>query len=520
MRKSIVTIISLLLIVSLAVCVSAASIDTTLSADKTTVNRGDSIVITVSVAELASCKSGSLQIYYNENIFSCSGNEWLMSGLTMNTPEVPAVFAFSSAKTVSGDIYRFNLKVSENAAFGKYTVDVSLTLKDASGNPYTSLQTVTIDVVCKHNYSEEITTPPTCTTGGIKTYTCTVSGCGHTKTEDLKALDHSYDSGSITTEPTCTETGVKTYKCTRSGCTHSTTESVKALDHSYDSGSITTEPTCTEAGVKTYRCTRSGCGHTTTESVKALDHSYDSGKVTTQPTCTAAGERTYSCTRSGCSSTKTESVKALGHSYDHDCDPDCNTCGETRNDLYHEYSTTWKFSEQGHWHACIRCDDSLEMELHVPGPEATETTDQICTICGYVIEKAKEHTHIATGDWLSDDSGHWHLCGCGETMDQEPHVWNQGVKNEDKSVVVYTCTDCGYSREEQIQPDTQPTGGVDPTQPPTEPKDPGDDDQPDGMLWLLIVLCIIGAGLLGAIIYVVIGIVVSKKQSGRFTGKK
>lgn len=438
MRKSIVTIISLLLIVSLAVCVSAASIDTTLSADKTTVNRGDSIVITVSVAELASCKSGSLQIYYNENIFSCSGNEWLMSGLTMNTPEVPAVFAFSSAKTVSGDIYRFNLKVSENAAFGKYTVDVSLTLKDASGNPYTSLQTVTIDVVCKHNYSEEITTPPTCTTGGIKTYTCTVSGCGHTKTEDLKALDHSYDSG----------------------------------------------------------------------------------KVTTQPTCTAAGERTYSCTRSGCSSTKTESVKALGHSYDHDCDPDCNTCGETRNELYHEYSTTWKFSEQGHWHACIRCDDTLEMELHVPGPEATETTDQICTICGYVIEKAKEHTHIATGDWLSDDSGHWHLCGCGETMDQEPHVWNQGVKNEDKSVVVYTCTDCGYSREEQIQPDTQPTGGVDPTQPPTEPKDPGDDDQPDGMLWLLIVLCIIGAGLLGAIIYVVIGIVVSKKQSGRFTGKK
>lgn len=479
MRKSFVIIVSLLLIASLAVCAGAASINMTLSSDKTTVNRGDTIVVTVAVAELASCKSGSLQISYNENVFSCSGNEWLMSGLTMNTPETPAVFAFSDAKTVSGDIYRFKLKVSDNAAFGKYTVDVSITLKDASGNPYTSLQSVAIDVVCKHDYGTgQVTTDPTCTTAGVRTYTCSI--CGDTKTEDIPALDHSYDSGKVTTDPTCTT-----------------------------------------AGEKTYTCTRSGCGHTTKETVKALDHSYDSGKVTTQPTCTAAGERTYTCTRSGCNATKTESVKATGHSYDHDCDPDCNTCGEVRENLYHNYSSTWKFNENGHWHACTRCDDTLEMEKHVPGPEATETTDQICTICGYVIEKAKEHQHVATGDWLSDENGHWHLCGCGETMDQEAHAWNEGVKNEEKAVVVYTCTECGFSREEAVEPDTQPTDSTDPTQAPTPGgKDDDNDDQSGGMMWLLIVLCIVGVGLLGAIVFVVIGMVVSKKQNGRFTGKK
>ena len=219
---------------------------------------------------------------------------------------------------------------------------------------------------CTHTETEElsalghlmdngtVTTEPTCTKKGVKTYKCTHTGCTHTTTEEVAALKHNWveksttaakcgepgevvyectrcfetysepvaalnhlwDDGTITTEPTCTEKGVKTYKCTRTGCTHTTTEEIAALGHSLDKGTVTTEPTCTEKGVKTYKCTRTGCTHTTTEEIAALGHSLDKGTVTTEPTCTEKGVKTYKCTRTGCTHTATEEVEALGHAWD------------------------------------------------------------------------------------------------------------------------------------------------------------------------------------------------------------
>ena len=45
---------------------------------------------------------------------------------------------------------------------------------------------------------------------------------------------HSYDDGVVTTEPTCTQPGVKTFTC--SGCNGTYTEEVAALGHSYTHG--------------------------------------------------------------------------------------------------------------------------------------------------------------------------------------------------------------------------------------------------------------------------------------------
>ncbi len=44
--------------------------------------------------------------------------------------------------------------------------------------------------------------------------------------------EHTWDEGSVTTAPTCTKKGVKTYKCT--GCGETKTESVAKLSHSFD----------------------------------------------------------------------------------------------------------------------------------------------------------------------------------------------------------------------------------------------------------------------------------------------
>ena len=65
--------------------------------------------------------------------------------------------------------------------------------------------------------------------------------------------DSSWDEGVVTTEPTCTEDGVRTYTCAACGATR--TEAIPATGHVADEGKVTKEPTCTEDGVRTYTCT-------------------------------------------------------------------------------------------------------------------------------------------------------------------------------------------------------------------------------------------------------------------------
>jgi len=52
---------------------------------------------------------------------------------------------------------------------------------------------------CQHVYDEGVvTTEPSCTAAGVKTYTCTVDGCGDTYTEPVDLVDHSYAEGKCT----------------------------------------------------------------------------------------------------------------------------------------------------------------------------------------------------------------------------------------------------------------------------------------------------------------------------------
>ena len=188
-----------------------------------------------------------------------------------------------------------------------------------------------------HAYNAgEITTAPSCFTDGVKTYTCTV--CSVTKTEVVSAIgQHSYDGGVITVAPSCTEGGMKTYTCTV--CQNTITEAISAIGHhSYNGGEITTAPSCFTDGVKTYTCTV--CSATKTESVPAIGHhAYDEGVVTKAPTCTKSGVKTYTCTV--CSATETEKVASLGgHKY---VDGFCSVCGNEYVEAYYlNLVNSWK----------------------------------------------------------------------------------------------------------------------------------------------------------------------------------
>lgn len=72
--------------------------------------------------------------------------------------------------------------------------------------------------LAEHTYDAGVvTTPATCQTDGVKTFTCTV--CGYTKTEAVTGGSHSYDAGTVTKQATQTESGIKTYRCVLCGTT-------------------------------------------------------------------------------------------------------------------------------------------------------------------------------------------------------------------------------------------------------------------------------------------------------------
>lgn len=147
----------------------------------------------------------------------------------------------------------------------------------------------------KHKYTEEITKKPTCVDKGEKTFTCE---CGESYTEpiDIDKTAHEYDKGEcinchekdpghnhefkeeITTEPSCTAEGEKTYKCE---CGYSYTSSIDKTAHNYkETGKE--DPTCEAEGKITLKCTQ--CDSIDTQPIPAKGHSYDDARK-----CTVCG---------------------------------------------------------------------------------------------------------------------------------------------------------------------------------------------------------------------------------------
>lgn len=153
-----------------------------------------------------------------------------------------------------------------------------------------------------------VTTEPTETTPGVRTFTCAV--CSQTKTEVIPATGAHTFVFTKNVAPSCTEAGYDLYTCRDCGATEQR-NSKPALGHKWDSGTVTTEPTETDPGTMTYTCTV--CGATKTEVIPATGphtHVWDEGTVTVAPTETTPGVRTYTCTV--CGQTRTEIIPATG----------------------------------------------------------------------------------------------------------------------------------------------------------------------------------------------------------------
>ena len=166
-----------------------------------------------------------------------------------------------------------------------------------------------------HTWSDTPTVDiePTCTTKGQKSIHCSVCDAINTDAiEEIPANGHTYDSGEVLAAATCTQDGVKAYHCTVPGCGHTKTETIAKLGHSYSSD-FTTDiaATCISAGQKSKHCSRCDAKTEVTE-IPALGHSLST--TTTTATCTTGSKKVEKCSR--CDYEKTTIIsEALGHNF-------------------------------------------------------------------------------------------------------------------------------------------------------------------------------------------------------------
>ncbi len=265
-----------------------------------------------------------------------------------------------------------------------------------------------------HNYVGEVTTEPTCTETGVKTYVCQ-NDKSHTYTEDVPAAGHSYSAA--VTAPTCTEQGYTTHTC---ACGESYQDTyVDALGHDWNLGVITELPSCTDTGVRTYTC-RNDKSHTYTEEIPAIGHSHSA--VITAPTCTERGYTTYTCI---CGDSYVDDyVAATGHTYGQwkqTTAPSCTDEGEERRDCVHcDAFETRKVAVTDHTYTSV-----------VTAPTCTEKgyTTHTCA-CGH----SYKDTYVAAA---GHDMGQW-------TEVKAPTCTESGTERRD-------CAACDHFEERELK---------------------------------------------------------------------
>ena len=320
-----------------------------------------------------------------------------------------------------------------------------------------------------HEWNDgEITTQPTCTEPGVKTYTCIHANDGQhhieigdgTKTESVDALGHDFGEWQVETAATCTTDGTEVRSCSR--CEEKERRTIQATGHQHTevrdaNRDYTGDTWCTD------------CNQMIAKGSKIV-HNWDEGVVTLEPTCTEAGSKHYTCTDEGCSAAKDEPIDAKGHAEavknkkDATCtetgysgDTYCTTCGvdlatgSTTPKLAHDYEVTKRTEST--------CKD-----------EGSET--KRCKVCGHeettVLPKATTHTPESsrrnfkaatctekgyTGDLYCK------ICGVlienGTETPVKAHSWNEGAVTKqatctEKGIKTYTCTACGAIKTEDI----------------------------------------------------------------------
>ncbi len=107
----------------------------------------------------------------------------------------------------------------------------------------------------------------------------------------------------------------------------------------------------------------------------------------------------------------------------------------------HDFSGNYLSDEEGHWHKCANCSATDEKLAHTPEKDdGSCLTAILCSTCGYETTKGQT-IHDFYGANLYDENGHWHKCErCNATAAKYEHSFT--VREKDETHHWNKCEDC------------------------------------------------------------------------------
>lgn len=175
--------------------------------------------------------------------------------------------------------------------------------------------------------------------------------------------------------------------------------------------------TCTEDGIIAhYKCT--GCGKLFSD--KAGENEITNIVDPAAHKLTPVAEKPSTCRVNGTGAYN--KCEVCGKMFDKDTKKEI-TAVPVLELAAHSWDDVWHANSTGHYHECTVCGIAGDVTAHTPGAEATETTAQTCTVCGYIIKPATSHKEHTKGNLMSDATSHWYACtGCSEQLEKANHT--------------------------------------------------------------------------------------------------
>ena len=293
-------------------------------ATETTINKPHQHVYTTSIKKLATCTEPGIRLY------TCKDNddsyeEKIPATGHQHTELRNVKVATCAQEGYTGDTYckDCNTKLSSGKSIAKkdHTWDSGKITTAATCNGK-GIKTYTC-AGCNATRTEEIPSTGHQHTElrNVKTATCAQEGyTGDTYCKDcntkltagkiLPKTEHTWDSGKVTQNATCTTKGIKTFTCTV--CKSTRIEEISAIGHVNKITKFAKEVSCKSEGY-TGDVYCQDCGKLIEEGkiLPKTEHTWNAGEITQAATCTGEGIKTFTCI--SCGTIRTEVIPATGH---------------------------------------------------------------------------------------------------------------------------------------------------------------------------------------------------------------
>lgn len=422
MRKIFSLLICVLLIGTLAMQASATTGAVfSLSANKTTVYKGEEVTVTVTVDITEPATSFGLTPSFDTSKFefvsaTCvpgRGNGFVSGGVLL------VMLDTANPSTYSGNVGTYTLRAKADCADVSFALSGTPAVKNGTAVIDAAVSPATVTVSCQHTYGGW--------TEAADGHQHVCSKCGKVVTES-----HTYGDWSVRTSSTCVTPGVQERTCTVCGAVD--TQPLPLADHTYGSWTSSGEN-------HTRTCQIAGCGHTETEA-----HSFGTTPVDTRnPDCANDGYNKYQCDK--CDATKTVPIPSTGD---------------------HNYADWVNNGDGTHTGTCTGCHTETKTEDHSWGDWAVETAStcttqgvkkRTCSKCGAFETQPlplADHTYNSIWTDCGDGLNHKHSCTvCHGQEVTQPHSWDSGRVTTEPTcstpgVRTRACTGCNAVKTESI----------------------------------------------------------------------